>query len=258
MRARNRARGHSDPAKWTPSLESGVACWLRADKGITIGTGVSAWANQRVTTPTRHFTQGTGASQPVFTSPSATFNGKPMVGNTGSKFLTPAVGDFDFMHNGTSFSLYTVFRVTDNAASWMMSSFAGSSANKGIGIFRSGGSIIARVGNGAAQVVSQTTTTTTTTTDAYLLRWIFTPGSSVKSTLRLYRPSSSVDGTATTSTLTAACIAGNSTNPLGIYANGAGAFGAVWDMAELIILNSEVTPADDAKLIRYLRQRYAL
>jgi hypothetical protein len=54
-------------------LGSPVKAWLRADLGITIGTGVSAWADQSGNGS--HFTQATGAAQPAFEA--AGYSGTP-------------------------------------------------------------------------------------------------------------------------------------------------------------------------------------
>jgi hypothetical protein len=55
--------------------------WVRADLGITIGTGVSAWADQSGNG--NSFTQGTGGSQPTLTAADATLNNLPSVGFDG-------------------------------------------------------------------------------------------------------------------------------------------------------------------------------
>lgn len=48
-----------------PQMLSGLVLRLRADMGITIGTGVSAWADQSGNG--FDFSQGTGANQPAYT-----------------------------------------------------------------------------------------------------------------------------------------------------------------------------------------------
>ncbi len=52
-----------------------LAWWVRADPGITTGTGVSAWADQSGNGV--NFTQGTGSAQPAFVA--GAINGKPTV-----------------------------------------------------------------------------------------------------------------------------------------------------------------------------------
>ncbi len=60
---------------FSPLLVPNLALWLRADLGITIGTGVSAWADQSGTG--NHVVQATGANQPAFVA--SGLNGKPVV-----------------------------------------------------------------------------------------------------------------------------------------------------------------------------------
>lgn len=73
---------------FTPADLSGLVLWLKADAGITIATGVSAWLDQ--STSAVSFTQGTGANQPTFNATG--INGHPGVQffAAGPKFLTNA------------------------------------------------------------------------------------------------------------------------------------------------------------------------
>lgn len=59
-----------------PTNLSGAVIWLRADLGITIATGVSAWADQSGNG--NNATQATGANQPLFVA-NSTMNGRPSV-----------------------------------------------------------------------------------------------------------------------------------------------------------------------------------
>lgn len=58
----------------TPNQLPNLALWLRADMGITIGTGVSAWADQSGNG--NNFTQGTGSAQPTLNASDASFGGQ--------------------------------------------------------------------------------------------------------------------------------------------------------------------------------------
>lgn len=73
---------------FNPRLLPGLVLWLRADMGISIGTGVSAWADQ--SGAGNSVTQGTGANQPAFIANG--LNGKPVVRFTAasSHFLAKA------------------------------------------------------------------------------------------------------------------------------------------------------------------------
>ncbi len=70
-------RGTSRASALTPKVifGSSLALWLRADSGITIGTGVSAWAD--LSGNARHALQATGGNQPAYSA--SGLNGKPAV-----------------------------------------------------------------------------------------------------------------------------------------------------------------------------------
>lgn len=68
----------SASAAFLPTSLSGLLFWVRADLGVTIGTGVSAWADQSGTGDTnKNLVQGTGANQPTFNASDAGYNNKP-------------------------------------------------------------------------------------------------------------------------------------------------------------------------------------
>jgi hypothetical protein len=71
-----------------PTQLSGCSLWLRADLGITIATGVSAWNDQSgVGDAARNATQATGASQPAFQAKNSAFNNQPTVNFSGSQLM---------------------------------------------------------------------------------------------------------------------------------------------------------------------------
>lgn len=64
-------------ALWSPKSISGLKLWLRADLGITIGTGVSAWADQSGTgDANKNVTQAVAGQQPAYTAADAAYNNK--------------------------------------------------------------------------------------------------------------------------------------------------------------------------------------
>lgn len=71
---------------WTPpSLGSALVFWVRADKGITIGTGVSAWADQSGSGDVnKNLTQGAGSQQPTLNASDAAYNGQATLTFTAS------------------------------------------------------------------------------------------------------------------------------------------------------------------------------
>lgn len=60
---------------FTPRSISGLVAWYRADLGITIGTGVSAWANQVVGDANTNFTQAVAGRQPTYSTSDAALGG---------------------------------------------------------------------------------------------------------------------------------------------------------------------------------------
>lgn len=67
-----------------------VVQWIRGDLGITLATGVSAWADQSGNS--HHFAQATGNQQPLYTAADATLNNRPTVTGDGAN---------DVLTNGT-------------------------------------------------------------------------------------------------------------------------------------------------------------
>ena len=244
-------------APFTPASLSSQLCWLRADLGVTNPSGVSAWANQYATTPDRDYAQSVAGSRPTYTASSAPFNSLPIIGNANTRYLYPTAGDFDDLHGGGDFSLYLVGRFTDDGANWLGSSIPSSGTQKGVALIRAGGTLRVLVGNGVAAVLNQNNGLSLTTTDAYIVRWVFTPGSATKSKLRVTR-SGGIDTEVTTASLLASPIAGASATPLGLFASGGGAYPAIWDCAEMIVVSAALSVGDDANVMAYLRARYAL
>lgn len=62
-------------SSFRPTQLPGLKLWLRSDLGITIGTGVSAWADQSGNA--NNATQGTGSAQPTYNASDANYNGRP-------------------------------------------------------------------------------------------------------------------------------------------------------------------------------------
>ncbi|HET7088705.1 MAG TPA: hypothetical protein VFL17_08660 [Anaerolineae bacterium] len=79
----NRGRVAVDRASSTPLTVYGsdLYQWQRGDLGITIGTGVSAWADQ--SGKANDDLQGTAANQPLYTASDATLNNQPTVTGDG-------------------------------------------------------------------------------------------------------------------------------------------------------------------------------
>ena len=78
---------------FSPPLLSGLQLWLRADKGITIATGVSSWQDQSgIGDPNRNVVQPTGGNQPTYTASDSVYNNKPTLGFASASSQTIASG----------------------------------------------------------------------------------------------------------------------------------------------------------------------
>jgi hypothetical protein len=84
--------GPCEPSVLGPQL----TLWLRADLGITIGTGVSAWADQSGYGNT--FTQATGGLQPTYTAVNGNFRGQPSVNPVAAGSLLACAGSVVIRH----------------------------------------------------------------------------------------------------------------------------------------------------------------
>lgn len=82
--------GIADPTPLTLITSTSVTQWIRADLGITLATGVSAWNDQSGNG--HHFAQATGSQQPAYSAADATLNNRPTVTGDGSN---------DTLTNGT-------------------------------------------------------------------------------------------------------------------------------------------------------------
>jgi hypothetical protein len=103
---RGRVRdGASSPAVTPLTIfGSSVELWLRADLGVTIGTGVSAWADQ--SGKGRHCTQATGSRQPTVVS--SWKNGKPALDFDPAALQVLANASGAILANGAAYSLFVV------------------------------------------------------------------------------------------------------------------------------------------------------
>lgn len=82
-------------SSFTPKSLAGLIAWYRADLGVTVATGVSAWADQSGSgDANRNAIQNTAANQPTLTASDALYNNRPTINNTsGTQYLaTPTWG----------------------------------------------------------------------------------------------------------------------------------------------------------------------
>jgi hypothetical protein len=102
--SRGRAGGGGPSATPLTIFGSSVELWLRADLGVTIGTGVSAWADQ--SGKGRHCTQAAGSQQPSVVS--SWKNGKPALDFVPGSSQVLANASGAILANGAAYSLFIV------------------------------------------------------------------------------------------------------------------------------------------------------
>lgn len=105
---------------WIPTNVAGCQLWLRADLGITIGTGVSQWNDQSGNS--NNVSQGTGVSQPTLSSNGAP-NGWPCL-TFSSQFLSTST----IVIAASPWSVFIISK-TNNAATEAFSFAVGQSIN---------------------------------------------------------------------------------------------------------------------------------
>lgn len=100
-----------------PTQLNGCAIWLRGDRGITLATGVSVWADQSGNA--FNGTQGTGALQPLYTT--SAINGLPGLKFSAANGSILNFGSPNTVLNGTSAERYFVMQAAADAPSDVMS-----------------------------------------------------------------------------------------------------------------------------------------
>ena len=129
---RRPGRGGASGGLWTPKRLPGLDLWLRADMGITISTGVSAWADQSGTgDANKNAVQAVPGNQPTFNASDAAYGGRPTLSfaSASSQFLASGVWSTPPSATGTDF---TVGNTDNGVATQVMSCFSNGSTNGAI------------------------------------------------------------------------------------------------------------------------------
>jgi hypothetical protein len=122
---------------WTPALLR-IALWLDAAdlSTISVTTGVSTWRDKSGNQ--RHFTQGTGGTQPTLT-PNG-LNGRNVLSFNGSQWLTSVntAATWNFLHNANGSSVFAVWKAGNvanpNTLYGLMGTNAVASVNAGVAL----------------------------------------------------------------------------------------------------------------------------
>lgn len=225
--------GAFSPISLNPEL------WLRSDLGITIGTGVSQWADQSGNG--NHATQATSGAQPAYSASDAQMGGFPSVSMDGTDdFLAGSIA-----FSSTTMAVYAYMRLVTAAANmghWSLLGNGDTTDNtiRGAMVYHAGGGITTF--NAANKSVN--TPPANGTNFVYSTRF-----DGVNNVQRI----NSTDGTTVASA--------NTINPVSYKlgcrtVSGAAANFAAIRLVEFLIFPANLTSQQDADLRQYFLDRY--
>jgi hypothetical protein len=216
-----------------PTQVAGCMLWLRGDLGITIGAGVSSWADQ--SGQGNNATQGTGTKQPAYSS-SGGSNAQPAITFNGTSDYLSGSGT----PLGGSATLFAVLKYASTAGTTVPWSFGGTGTGFG---FTTG------VGVAAAREISgwgfgtESDGTATTNWETW--------SATIANAAQAFR----VNGTAVSLPGSVGITAPSATWTIGCFLAGLDLWSG--SFAELIAYNSILSATDIARVESYLRGRYA-
>lgn len=219
---------------WRPRLLPGCVLWLRADLGVTVGTGASAWTCQASGTV---FSQGTGSKQPTINAADAQLNGQRSLTFTpaSSQSLVAA----SYAHAASSYLIVAAYYQTSTTGGqylFAQSLFAMTPVDGSTGT-----TIGYYDGAGWRQIAAPQT-------GAQIIAWDIRAGTSTAKTYRNGAPIGSAQNYANFA-LTGATAIGSNAGATATFFNGR--------LAELVVIDS---PTDIARqrLTQYMGARYGI
>ena len=156
------------PAEWTPA-DLGAVFWVRGDLGVTVETGVSAWADQ--SGAGRHLVQATTTMQPAI----GAIAGKPALSFDGAddNIAGTTPGDWTFLHDGSGSTLSFVIDNQDlETNGQVINTMRGNSTEVGFRLFWSfAGVYILTIGNGSETFLRNSSATLGTGPQVWVIRF---------------------------------------------------------------------------------------
>jgi len=224
--------GFGGSLPFSPRNISGLALWLRADKGVTIATGVSSWADQSGNGNTA--TQATGSAQPTRNASDASYNNQATLSfaSAASQFLatgaTPSLSQpFSIVVVGNDSGAAAIQALADDKAATLYF------ANNGSGhYYLSGG-------------LNVTTNAAASNTPKVLIATI----NGASTTIRLSAATPDVTGNIGAATLTGVSI--------GCIGNGVSGF-LNGKIAEVAVYSKALSVAEVAAINNYANKRYGI
>jgi hypothetical protein len=251
---------------WTPA-QLRTALWLDAAdlSTISVTTGASTWRDKSGNQ--RHFTQGTGETQPTLT-PNG-LNGLNVLSFNGSQWLTSAntAATWNFLHNSNGSSIFAVWKAGNssdpNAVYGLMGTNAATSANIGTYIAfddrasapRNNGVLAQVSGGGSTSVSAASADNLMPANTPVILSHIADPNNGTpanRSFVRVNKTLSQIN------TLSTAPSASNASFTLQIGAVGSNTVPLIGYIAEIIILASIASARVRQQIDGYLAWRWAL
>lgn len=234
-----------------PLLIPDLAAWYRADRGVTLASGVvSAWADQSGSGKT--LSQGTAGARPTPVASNAAFNGQPTLSFDGGDSLVAAVAsDWNFLHNGLG---CTLILVAKGDAANTVYAFCGTQttvASRGMQLRTTGGgNLVWDVGNGSVDILGLTVLVDL---DDALFKTTLRYTEGRAGNEYAYRINGGAD---TTGISGAAPSASDATGPLTVGARSGAGLTLTGDIAEVIAYSRYITDAEANALDAYLLARY--
>lgn len=239
-----------------PRTISGLYAWYRSDNLLLNGTTVSAAFDKSGNR--RHAVQSTVASQPNYYSSGGSNNlpyWQGLSSTSAGKYLQAgATGDFDFLHNGTDWTIAYVITAPTNTGRLIFGTQAASSTDLGFQVWEAASpGVTFYMGNSSAAILAKTQASG------------FASGSWHKTVLVYDNASTpnlsgSIDDG--TTRFTANKIGSNSATTsgrkLGIGSAGTGFFATDAKFHELIFYNRKLTAVEIQRLEYYFRTLYNL
>jgi hypothetical protein len=243
------------------------ALWLDAAdlSTISVATGVSEWRDKNGTG--RHFTQGTGGTQPTFTANG--LNGLPVLSFNGSQYLTSisTAATWNFLHNTNGSSIFAVWKAGNiadpNAAYGLMGTNAATSANIGTYIAyddrasapRNNGVLAQISGGGSTSVSAASADNLMPANTPVILSHIADPNNGTPANRSFVRVNKTLSQINTQST---APSASNASFALQIGALGNNVLPLVGYIAEIVVLSSIANNTVRQQIEGYLAWKWGL
>lgn len=219
----------STALSFRPTQLPGLVLWTRADLGITIATGVSAWTDQSGTG--NNLAQPTGANQPAFTASVAALGARPALTYSTTQwiFRDPFVGVLT-----QPYTVAAVWNLTDNSGTRRL--YDGNAGGRDQCFTGVNNYVI-----GAGTNISATVT----------------PNTGGHYSIGVYNGAS---GTVAVDTVNLGAGAVGAANAGAMYVGSDFTGGANWigDIAEVMMYSRALTAAEQTQLNAYFKARYRL